>query len=188
MKPRTGTLSVLIGAHQFLIHPLFVFIAWWTLYGFPADPRLWLAFLVHDLGYWGKPELDNADGETHPELGARVMHLFGDTWRDLTLHHSRFYASRAGRAPSPLCAADKLAFALEPWWLYLPRVILSGEIHEYMQRAAAPDSKYDGTRPDLRDGTFWQRARRWHAWAATHSRSYALSHAPHPTPTGGLHA
>ena len=49
-----GTKSVLFGAHQFLIHPWFVAWGWWTLYGFPWDPRLWVAFVVHDLGYIGK--------------------------------------------------------------------------------------------------------------------------------------
>ncbi len=40
---RIGTKSVVFGAHQFWIHPFFVFIAWWRLYGFPWDPRLWVA-------------------------------------------------------------------------------------------------------------------------------------------------
>lgn len=68
-----GTKSVLFGAHQFLIHPLFVALAWWRLYGFPWDPRLWVAFFVHDLGYWGKPNMDGEEGEQHPMLGARIM-------------------------------------------------------------------------------------------------------------------
>lgn len=50
---KTGTKSVLFGAHCFFIHPLFVALAWWKLFGFPWDPRLWVAFFVHDLGYWG---------------------------------------------------------------------------------------------------------------------------------------
>ena len=44
---RVGTKSVLWGAHQFLLHPLFVAWAWWRLYGVPWDPRLWVAFVVH---------------------------------------------------------------------------------------------------------------------------------------------
>lgn len=73
-------------------------------------------------------------------------------WHDLVLYHSRFYAKRDGRPYSRLCVADKLAVALEPWWLYLPRVWLTGELYEYMalSRAAAlgkagePGSKYRG--------------------------------------------
>lgn len=73
---KIGTKSVLFGAHCFLVHPWFVAAAWYKLYGFPWDPRLWVAFFVHDLGYWGKPNMDGPEGETHVEFGALVMHLF----------------------------------------------------------------------------------------------------------------
>ena len=46
---KIGTKSVLFGAHCFFLHPFFVAVAWWKLYGFPVDPRLWVAFFVHDL-------------------------------------------------------------------------------------------------------------------------------------------
>ncbi len=110
-----GTKSVLFGAHQFLIHPWFVAWGWWTLYGFPFDPRLWVAFFVHDLGYIGKPNMDGPEGETHPELGARLMHWFdgfilgGWRWHDFSLLHSRYYAKTLHKRPSRLCMADKLA-------------------------------------------------------------------------------
>ena len=52
---KIGTRSVLFGAHAFWLHPWFVAAAWWKLYGFPWDPRLWVAFFLHDLGYFGKP-------------------------------------------------------------------------------------------------------------------------------------
>lgn len=142
-----GTRSVLYGAHQFLIHPLFVAVAWWKLFGFPWDPRLWAAFIVHDLGYIGKPNMDGPEGEAHVEVGAWIMaSLFGPAWGDFSRYHSRFYAKRDGRAPSRLCIADKLAVALEPAWLYLPRVIASGEIREYMALAGVRNSegKYAG--------------------------------------------
>ena len=73
---KIGTKSVLFGAHCFLIHPIFVALAWIKLYGFPFDPRIWIAFFVHDLGYIGKPNMDGVEGETHVELGANIMHLF----------------------------------------------------------------------------------------------------------------
>jgi len=200
---RVGTRSVLFGAHCWAIHPLFVAAAWTQLYGFPTDPRLWLAFAVHDLGYWGKPDMDGPAGETHPELGARIMRFFCDRisdvsfategtpvprgwvatgdvvigpsggrlaeyevmeteWHDLALYHSRYYAKRDGARPSRLCVADKLAFCLEPWWLYLPRVILSGEIHEYvresMARGDARGGRYESMALRTREGY-----RAWHA-------------------------
>ena len=131
-----------------------MFFAWWKLYGFPFDPRLWVAFFVHDLGYWGKPNMDGPRGETHVELGAKIMHklfdwhvrgyvirpkfkaIYDDLWGDFTRYHSRFYAKKNGERPSRLCIADKFALCLEPSWLYLPRVNWSGEIHEYMSMAA----------------------------------------------------
>lgn len=140
-----GTKSVLYGAHCFFIHPWFVAWAWTKLYGFPRDWRLWLAFFVHDVGYLGKPNMDGPEGETHVELGAWIMgRLCGPEWGDFCRYHSRFYAKRDRRHFSQLCVADKLAVALEPWWLYLPRVIASGEVHEYMAIAAGKaDTKFN---------------------------------------------
>ena len=72
-----GTKSVLFGAHCFFLHPWFVATAWWRLYGFPWDPRLWVAFFVHDIGYFGKPNMDGEEGEMHPITGAAIIaHLF----------------------------------------------------------------------------------------------------------------
>lgn len=147
-----GTKSVLFGAHCFIIHPFFVAIAWIKLYGFTFDPRIWLAFFVHDLGYLGKPNMDGIEGETHPELGASIMHLFdipklsfsddgylpmylierGNYWKEFSLYHSRYYAKKNGAKYSKLCVADKLAFCIEPYWLYIFKATLTGEIHEYM--------------------------------------------------------
>lgn len=73
---KIGTKSVLFGAHCFFLHPFFVALAWWKLYGFPYDPRLWVAFIVHDLGYLGKPNMDGPEGETHVEFGAKIMSVF----------------------------------------------------------------------------------------------------------------
>lgn len=152
---KIGTKSILIGAHQFMIHPWFVAVAWWRLYGFPWDPRLWVAFFVHDIGYWGKPNMDGPEGDWHVKLGAEIMgflfdrfgerrtglqgHKYHVSWYCFCFYHSRFMAKKYGILYSRLCVADKLAIALEPWWLYLPRVILSGEIKEYMK---AVDEKY----------------------------------------------
>jgi hypothetical protein len=151
---KVGTKSILFGAHCFFIHPIFVFIAWWKLYGFPKDPRLWIAFIVHDWGYWGKPNMDGVEGETHVELGARIMHKVFDKkgrivnigreqtimladekrWHEFTLYHSRFYAKKNNHPISRLCVADKYAIVIEPSWLYLFRATLSGEVKEYLQQ------------------------------------------------------
>lgn len=131
-----GTRSLLFGVHCWLIHPLFVAYSWFRLYGFPYDPRLWFAFFLHDIGYWGKPNMDGPEGQRHVELGAAVIgFLFGPRWRDFTLLHSRSYARRLGRSPSPLCAADKMVVYYTPWWIYFPLARATGELHEYMAQS-----------------------------------------------------
>ena len=132
-----GTKSVLFGAHQFLLHPIMVAIAWARLFGPPLDPRLWFAFFLHDIGYIGCTDMDGASGERHPERGARLMRaLFGDKWGEFTLLHSRSYAKACGQPVSQLCLADKLATAITPAWLYLPLACLTGEIGEYMRNTS----------------------------------------------------
>lgn len=202
---RTGTKSVLFGAHAFWLHPWFVALAWWKLFGFPWDPRLWVAFFVHDLGYFGKPNMDGPEGETHPYWAANVMYrlfdvgvprqwtkricdrIWGDRnehahfrWYDFVLYHSRFLAKRDRAQPSLLCVADKLAVALEPWWLYLPRVIATGEIREYMSLAAVrdPASKYAGEPPTKYEsmGLDLSSRRAWFLNMTDYLRRWAYEH------------
>ena len=166
---KIGTRSVLFGAHCFFLHPWFVAAAWRKLYGFPRDPRLWVAFFVHDLGYLGKPNMDGAEGERHVEFGARLMRfLFGAAWGEFTLYHSRYYAKLHGRPFSRLCVADKFSISLEPAWLYLPRVLLSGEAHEYMTRDERQHSRFwVAEREDPRK--WFHNVQQWcRAWALEH--------------------
>lgn len=179
-----GTRSLLIGAHQFLWHPITVFFAWCELYGLPNWKEC-VCIFIHDIGYWEKwnmdggptklpnGEYDYTEGYYHPLLAARLASNWLDNngeiewslggcdpdsndcfkrdpdYRDrkvirkcdniyayLCLFHSRSIAAQHGKEPSKLCWVDKLAVRFDPWWLYLPRVILSGEIHEYRKRAA----------------------------------------------------
>jgi hypothetical protein len=170
MSMKVGTKSLLFGAHQFLLHPVFVAIAWIKLYGYPRDIRIWFSFLFHDLGYWGQSNMDGPEGETHPVLGAVIMNwLFdkecedhaGNTfnmaqsrswtsckhcnkWYFFTLYHSRFYAKSQDAQISKLCIADKYAFCIPPRWLYLLLASASGEIWEYMYR----NESHDGSKKD----------------------------------------
>lgn len=175
---KIGTKSVLFGAHQFAIHPWFVAAAWWQLFGFPWDPRLWVAFFVHDLGYISKPNMDGPEGETHVELGARIMAcLFGLEWGDFCRYHSRFYAKKEGRKPSRLCVADKLAIAITPAWLYLPAVRATGEIREYMALAKSRNlagdpqaGKYSTMNLESED------EKRWYADVQDYVLRWAIEH------------
>lgn len=184
---KIGTKSVLFGAHFFLTHWFFVAWGWFKLYGFSRVKigevvtfpdaavdrqgtalhrqvyaslfmlRVWVAFVIHDWGYWGKPNMDGPEGETHPEWACRVMNrLFGAPWGSFVLDHSRFYAKKGNHPVSPLCYADKLAITLEWSWMYLPRVRLTGEIHEYMAGAVQRE-KSAGYTPDLSTEESWYR-------------------------------
>jgi hypothetical protein len=168
------------------------------------DPRLWLCFLVHDWGYWGCPNMDGPEGEQHPRLGASIVSALLDgrctacytgsdrkpapcfwgasfraechRWYFFAFYHSRFLAKRCGYDPSLLCAADKLAIALEPRWLYLPRVIATGEIREYMKLAQSrklagePLGKYGTMSIDVSS------ARAWHRSMCSYVRRWAYEH------------
>ena len=150
-----GTKSVLWGVHAFWWHPTTVLIAWVKLYGIPNWKEL-VCIFIHDLGYWGKSNMDGADGETHPEYAAvwAFDHLDDHSltsgiepmkwdvpgafrYFELCAYHSRTTAKNCGKEPSKLCWADKLSIKYDPWWFYLLRAKLSGEIHEYIKDAIA---------------------------------------------------
>lgn len=160
---RIGTRSVLFGVHAFWLHPWFVAYGWYKLYGFPWDPRLWVAFFVHDLGYWGKPNMDGEEGEKHVLWGAEVMAMWFDRWweagtpmkwHDLCFLHSRYWAAKMKMPPSRLCYADKMAFVYTPWWLYRIVANASGEIKEYMAKTG--DGKYKDVHPEkMTDQKIW---------------------------------
>lgn len=199
---QVGTKSVLFGVHQFLIHPVLLFIAWWKLYGFPWDPRLWVAFIVHDLGYIGKPNMDGPEGESHPWFGACVMSALFDIlfvktpytrevledhpelgkWGLFTLLHSRYLAKKLGMQPSRLAIADKLVIAIEPSWLYLPRAIASGEINDYFEQAVkckpnqAPDHKSTLALVDVLYGGQRRDPRLWHRGVRAYMRIWVDQH------------
>jgi hypothetical protein len=96
---RVGTKSVLFGAHCFFLHPLFVAWAWTRLYGFPWDPRLWVAFFLHDLGYVGSPNMDGPEGERHPEWAAERMFQWFDGDHRMVGSELSHWSRQGGVAP-----------------------------------------------------------------------------------------
>jgi hypothetical protein len=190
---KIGTKSVLFGVHQFFWHPFTVFLAWCELYGMP-DWKETVCIFIHDLGYIGCSNMDGDEGENHPYYAAQVAHALYDGkvyaridyyprpvgtkmefpipstyWRDLCLYHSRGTAKKYNAEPSKLCWADKLSIKYDPWFLYLPRAILSGEIKEYRKRADEfGELKYDKTN------------REWYQWS--HDRMIRKAHNHDVTP------
>jgi len=172
-----GTRSVLFGAHAFWLHPFMVALGWARLYGWPWDPRLWLAFFVHDLGYIGADSLDDERGERHVELGAAIMRTFcGECWGNFTASHSRYWAKRNGLQISRLCVADKLAFVLTPAWLYLPMTKATGEICEYMLRAKERQACSNHFTPDELRRLNSRDAREWLQGLKSYTRRWVEAH------------
>lgn len=153
---KIGTKSILFGAHQFLIHPITVLLAWRRLYKKWPDWAELITIFFHDIGYWGLPNMDGLEGRQHPWRGAivaaRIVCLIKyrawvrphemtqpGVWGSITFYntllHSRDIARELHLPTSRLYAADKCAILFDPPWLYLPRVRFTGEVVEYKQRA-----------------------------------------------------
>ncbi len=175
-----GTRNLLFGEHQLVLHSLFVARAWWKLFGFPRDIRLWVCFFLHDVGYFGCTDIDGDTGRTHPELGAQIVHWLFDkkgkseywfvqppVWYEFCLYHSRYYAKKEDHPISALALADKMAFVITPWWVFLPLARLSGGIREYLKL-------YDHNTTDLWE---WHRKARESCW----DWIYRTMEQPHPT-------
>lgn len=135
-----GTKTLLWGVHQPLIHTWFVAAAWGRLYGWRdlLKPGLWAVFALHDLGYWGCENLDGPEGTLHPVRSARLAsRLRLPEWVQAeVVGHSRRLCAWLGYEQSRLCAADKLATALYPRWLWLGLARASGELREYLLEGA----------------------------------------------------
>ena len=121
-----------------------------------------VCIFIHDWGYWGCENMEGVEGQRHPEYGAQLAHKLLDvggdnTYKNWCLYHSRSYASKNGAVPSELCWFDKLCVIYDPWWLYLPRVMLSGELHEY--RAEAINAGLIDPKISNREWYEWARAR-----------------------------
>lgn len=132
---KTGTKSLLMGAHQLIIHPILVCRAWHKLYGH-LDFKTFLCIMVHDWGYWGCKDMDGQDGMFHPYRGACAIQKLGDEYIELCLYHSRDFAGMFNHEPSKLCWADKYSFCFEVPWFYILRTKLTGELYEYRAKAA----------------------------------------------------
>ncbi len=189
---KVGTKSLLIGVHQILWHPFTVFIAWCELYGLPSWEET-VCIFIHDWGYWGCSDMEG-DGADHPRFGAELANrLFGlrvyprvdnyprepgtktdfpvpsRYWFELCMFHSRGMAKKWGAEPSKLCWADKLSIKYDPWWLYLPRAIITGEIKELRRIAAELE-----TIPETATN------REWYEWARARMMDRAYTRNPMP--------
>lgn len=141
---RVGTKSILFGVHQFVWHPITVYVAYCKVHH--RLPTLWetVGIICHDWGYWGCADMDGPDGINHPRAGAqiaaRICGLFSNAaaWDVyfFCLYHSSHFASSCGAPTSELYLPDKVCILYDPARFYLFRARLSGELDEYVRREA----------------------------------------------------
>lgn len=122
----SGTKSYLIGCHQFLLHPLWVLLAWLDTYKSWPTWREFVCMLIHDVGVCGRDYLKGNNKEGHGELGAFWAYkLFGMEYGLFCLGHSdeellecEYKDTDIRAARSKLFIPDKLSFLYAPlWWL-----------------------------------------------------------------------
>lgn len=125
-KMTEGTKSYLIGCHQFLLHPLWVLLAWRLEY--KSWPKWWelICIFLHDCGVCGRQYLSDDKAKIgHWEKGADLS--FKVVWH-LGQHRRSYLAYRshdlvAGHCPeesgyceSRLSRADKRSWLVVPMW------------------------------------------------------------------------
>jgi hypothetical protein len=171
---KIGTKSLLYGGHQFAIHPWVLAYSWYKLYGWGGYPnlwnwRLWIAFIVHDWGYWGKPNMDGPEGERHVELGAKIMSIFDS-------EEGEWEAVRDMIAVWPTSQCR---------WVWRVRWSEPGidERYEWSDNEWPDNKAGKHSAMYFAEGAMWKPEKRltWEKFCLYHSRFYAKQHSQPPS-------
>jgi len=157
---KIGTKTLLFGNHQFLIHPFFVWLAWVKVYRRLPNWKESICILIHDWGYWGKPNIDGPEGEGHPLWATLWAKKYLDSgnlngYSYLCAFHSSTIAKRYDTSVSRLCLPDKVGVALMPICLLVLLGKLTGETREYRNCPKYAHAK----REKMTDGELYQSLR-----------------------------
>ncbi len=185
---RMGTKTLLFGCHQFLLHPFFTWLGWRALYG-PPPWRMWFAFVLHDIGYWGMEDgIFDGPEDMHPARGALFVRDtlfagFKHDWQEIykqMVRHSRHMSERFGVPPSQLCWADKMGTAIMPSLLWAILAHLSGEGWIYIANGYGYEESHPRTLRGL--VRFHHNYRSWcYSYVWTRRIKYEV---PSPSPRG----
>jgi hypothetical protein len=124
-----------------------------------------VCILIHDWGYWGKPNIDGIEGERHPAWAAAWAYKhfdysrkgihFSFKYRDLCAGHSVSFARKYYYPISRLCLPDKVGVALMPIPLMVLLGKLTGETREYRSCPKYAHTDYE----KITDGEYYQALR-----------------------------
>ena len=120
--------------------------------------------------------MDGDGSEEHVILGAEIVRsICGPEYADECYRHSREWCRQTGQPYSRLCLADKMAFVLTPWWLYLPMTRLTGELDEYMSRSRE-EHRRSGYTEEERELIFNGGQRKWLRGLQSYTRRWVEAH------------
>lgn len=132
---RIGTRSLIFGLHSFFVHPILMLAIFKKVVGRRADFVEIVCILIHDIGYFGKPNMDGVEGNLHPYAGAKLARfLFGDRGWRLCVGHNDEVREVEGLPRSVIYAVDKYFYVVIPVWLQKALGIMSGEYKEISLR------------------------------------------------------
>jgi hypothetical protein len=134
-KMTEGTISLLFGAHHFIIHPAQIIIRW--MKDHHRLPKFWqlICIFIHDYGLWGMQYLSGSKSG-HWRRGALLAYrFFGSRGFEFCAGHT----DESGLPRSELFFADKDSRMVGPLWLekMLCRI-------EHYEKMGWPSSKIKG--------------------------------------------
>ena len=146
MRLSEGTISYLIGCHQFFLHPLWVLVAWIKEYR--SLPKFWelCCIFLHDIGHIGKDYLsDSKQKAEHWILGAKIARLlFGEKGFLLIAGH----VTKSPYPRSKLYLPDKRSWLEAPdWWL-----LSNSLIEDFETNASLPKNWKRLVRENIENG------------------------------------
>jgi len=123
-----GTRSLFFGCHQFLLHPLWVIIAWRLEY--KTFPKWWeiICIFLHDIGICQRQYLSDDRAKVgHWRLGSdlsgeivgRLTNWRGEMWYKAVCLCAGHCPEESTFSESKLSRADKRSWLVAPmWWLW----------------------------------------------------------------------
>lgn len=127
-KIKSGIGCLIFGYHNFIFHPLTLYLSYIDRYKKLPSFEWVLCFIFHDVGYAFIDMKNIRDGkENHPIYGAYIIKtLIGDYWADICIRHSREFCNNEN--VSDLAYIDKDSTRFHPIEFAIIQCFISGEL------------------------------------------------------------